>query len=445
MKLRWLIALGFSCVAVPSYAAEPAASGVPDPSIATSLPSNGDPRGIRASFARRGVTYGAKYVGEILSNLQGGFETGTIYDGQLGLYLDVDLAKFIGWPGLTFHAHGYQIHGEGITETKVGNFNALSTIEALPTTRLLELWFQQELLPGAMSVRFGQMAVDGEFLLVENAGNFVSATFGWPTIAAVNLPNGGSAYPLAASAVRLELAATESVTLRAAVFDDDPAGNCDTNPQICNPYGLEFRITDNPYLIGESEIHFGKSGSDWLPGVLKIGAWFDFGRFDDLRYGVDGLSLAHPSSGGEPRTNRGNYTFYAVVEQQLYQQPGSESGKGVSMFARMMGAPSDHNLVDLYVDGGLVMSGFITGRPDDSFGVAAAYAGVSDQAKGIDQDVLSFGSSALIRADEITLEASYLAQVVPGWTLQPDVQYVWNPSGSLPDAAVVGVRTSLSY
>ena len=39
-----------------------------------------------------------------------------------------------------------------------------------------------------------------------------------------------------------------------------------------------------------------------------------------------------------------------------------------------------------------------------------------------------------------------LAQIVPGWTVQPDLQYIWHPSGVAGrDAKVVGIRTMLKY
>ena len=53
------------------------------------------------------------------------------------------------------------------------------------------------------------------------------------------------------------------------------------------------------------------------------------------------------------------------------------------------------------------------------------------------------------------LELSYIAEVVPGFIVQPDFQYFWNPGGhvadpadplkAIPDAAVLGVRTTINY
>lgn len=425
--------------------------GSADPSIATSLPPHlADPGGVRSSLSERGITYGYNYIGEALSNRKGGIETGTIYDGRLELYADADLEKSLGLSGLSFHAHGYQIHGQGISVTKVGNFNALSGIEATATTRLLDIWLEQKLFGDTLSIRAGQMAVDTEFIFADSAAQFISASFGWPTITASNLPNGGSAYPLSAPGVRVEWKPTDQLGFRVAVFNDDPAGPCDTDPQVCNPHGLEFRTQDDPYVIGELEYRYNQYGRG-LPGMVKLGSWGDFGNFDDQRFDSTGLSLAEPGSSGVSRSYDDNYGFYAIIDQQIFAS--SDGTETVSAFARVMGAPSDRNLIDFYADGGLVFSGFIPGRPDDTFGVAAAIAGVSERARDLDRDTIAFGTSVPIRDDEILLEANYIAQIVPGWTFQPDFQYVWRPGGNVAgddgkprgDAAIIGARTTINY
>jgi porin len=424
--------------------------GTPDPSISSSISVIADPARLRSSLDDRGITFGLSYIGEVLSNRKGGLERGTIHDGRFELYIDADLEKSLGWRGLTFHAHGYDIHGEGITATKVGNLNALSGIEATATTRLLEIWFEQKLFNDALAIRLGQMAVDMEFILADSASQFISASFGWPTITASNLPNGGSAYPLSAPGVRVEWKASDQLVLRVGVFNDDPAGPCDTDPQVCNPHGLEFRIKDEPYVIGEVEYRYNKNGAH--PGMIKLGGWGDFGTFDDQRFDENGLSLASPASTGSAKRYDEDYGFYAIIDQRLY---ASTSGnKTVSAFARVMGAPSDRNLVDFYLDGGLVFAGFVPGRPKDSFGIAAAVAGISGRSSDLDRDAVAFGTTTPIRNDEVLMEINYIAEIIPGWTLQPDFQYAWSPGGNVPDetgtkplgdALIIGARTSISY
>ena len=45
---------------------------LPEPSIATSLPNNGDPAGYRKWLGQRGVVYGLEYTNDVLSNVRGG-------------------------------------------------------------------------------------------------------------------------------------------------------------------------------------------------------------------------------------------------------------------------------------------------------------------------------------------------------------------------------------
>jgi porin len=54
----------------------------------------------------------------------------------------------------------------------------------------------------------------------------------------------------------------------------------------------------------------------------------------------------------------------------------------------------------------------------------------------------------------VLIEATYAAQIAPGWTLQPNVQYVIRPNGgvdpndstrALRNATVFGVRSSLKF
>ena len=120
-----------------------ASPGIPEPSIAVNFPRDfGDPGGVRTALAGRGITYAINYIGEVLGNPVGGFVQGTRYDGRLEVALTVDMQKAIGWPGLTFFTNGYQIHGQSISALNLGVLMPVSFIEALPATRLFELWLR---------------------------------------------------------------------------------------------------------------------------------------------------------------------------------------------------------------------------------------------------------------------------------------------------------------
>jgi porin len=115
----------------------------------------------------------------------------------------------------------------------------------------------------------------------------------------------------------------------------------------------------------------------------------------------------------------------------------------------------DRNLINFYADGGLLYKGLVSRRPDDKIGIAAAFAGVSNNARGLDADVGFFSGNPgfPVRSSEMVIEMTYQAQLKPWWVLQPDLQYVINPGGGVlnPDgsarrnALVIGLRSFLNF
>ena len=104
---------------------------LPEPSIATSLPKNGDPAGFRKWLGDRGVVYGLEYTNDLLSNVRGGTRTGTINQGKLQGIVTVDFGKLAGWNGLSAFANFFHIHNTGrIRRDYVGGINTIAAIEA---------------------------------------------------------------------------------------------------------------------------------------------------------------------------------------------------------------------------------------------------------------------------------------------------------------------------
>ncbi len=72
-------------------------------------------------------------------------------------------------------------------------------------------------------MRIGQEGADDELMITQYGGLFVNSSFGLPSMAAVNLPSGGPAYPLATPFARLKFQANDNLSLIGAVFNGDPA------------------------------------------------------------------------------------------------------------------------------------------------------------------------------------------------------------------------------
>ncbi|PLZ00173.1 carbohydrate porin [Burkholderia sp. WAC0059] len=422
----------------------------------------GDMGGLRTWLGNYGVTIGLQETGEYLSNLSGGTRRGGAYDGLTEFSLGVDTQKAFGLPGGTFNVSGLQIHGSNLSEQNLDTLQSASGLEADDATRLWELWYQQSLLGGKVDVKVGQQSLDQEFMASQNAGVFMNATFGWSALPTVDLPDGGPAYPLSSLGVRLRAMPSDAITVLAGVFDDSPAGSGAGDPQQLDPSGTNFNLHDGALVIGEVQyaINPAPSGSSGpqptgLPGTYKLGFWYDSGRFTDPGFDSAGQSLANPAGTGVPGTYRGDYSVYAVADQMAWR-PSADSPRSINLFARLMGAPGDRNLVDLGMNAGVTMKAPFAGRDNDVAGLAVGYAQIGSHAQDLASaeaayDVPGYPS----RGAETVVEATYQYQITPWWQLQGDAQYVFHPGGGLPDPdnparrigneLVLGVRTSVAF
>lgn len=426
-----------------------------DPSIATGIPALAE---LKQAFLTHGVNFELSYIMDTFGNVSGGVKQGAVYDGVLYMLVDADLDKLAGLSGATFRVNAFQIQGGNLSGSYIYNYSAISSIEAQPTTRLVELWLEQKLFSDLASIRIGQLAADTEFFMSDFGALYVNGTFGWATLFGSNLPGAGPGYPLSTPGARLKLTPNDHVTLLAAIFNGDPAGTgFSGREQIADPNGINFRLSDPALLFGEAQYAYNQEKtSSGLAGKIKLGGWYHFGKFQDDHFGYDGLSLANPAGVGIPRVYQGDYTVYGVIDQMLWRLPGEDPKKGVAAFGRLAVSPGNRNLMSFYADGGVNFIGLLPQRPDDSFGLAAAYSQMAPSLIAFDRDAGFFaGLNLPVHNYELALELTYKAVIIPGWTIQPDLQYIVHPGGGeadpanlssrIPNAMVIGVRTSVTF
>ena len=327
-------------------------------------------------------------------------------------------------------------------------------------------------------MRVGQFTAAQEFFGSDNANLFVNSTFGWPVHAADDLPSGGPAFPEATPGARIEYTPNDNLTFRAAIFDGNPAGPGNGNPIQRDPFGLALRVNDSPFFIVEVEHATGQrqlgtsqnnsrqegdsasapvrqTSGTTLPGSVKLGAWLDTGTFADERFDAAGGLLA--VSGGPPLQHWGNYAIYGVVDQMLWRLPGG-TDQGLNVFLRATAAPSDRNLIDLYMDGGFTFKGPLASRSDDVIGIGFAFARISPQVAAYQNDVVAVTGTPMPARDfEAAIEPTYQWKLAKDWFIQPDLQYIIHPGGgilnplepgstaALPNALVIGLQTIVRF
>ncbi len=458
MLVRW-------SVSVPSMISATALLVVLIPGQAIADESNlwsrdllsGDWNGARSRLSEEGIDFSLDYTGEIFGDVSGGVERGTTYEDLFGFAVDADLKKLMGWNGGSAHMSLYQIDdgGRNIVDL-TGSISDPSNIDARPTTRLFTLWLEQR-LGDAGSVRVGQVAADDEFLISDTAAALIGGTFGWANILAVNLPGGGPAYPLATPGARLALEPTDDVSVLGAVFSGDPAGECGAmeNPQVCNKHGTTFSFSGGALIMGELQYQANGEGDASGPqSAYKLGGWYHTADFADQERGngTNGTIVSLAVDSNDPLEHAGNWGTYGVIDQVAWR--GAVSS--LTVFWRGSVVPADRNLVSWYMDGGFGITGPLPSRPDDMMTFGVAYSNISFDAAARDRATRRVtGSPYPIRDGETVFELTYRAQLAPWWSLQPDLQYMVNPGGSVPDpdnpgrtvanAFLIGLRTTVGF
>ena len=418
---------------------------------------SGDWDGARERLSKKGIDLGLTYRGEVFGNLAGGVERGATYEDLIHFRADANLEKILGWRGAIAHVSADQIDDGGRNiEDLVEALSDPSNIDALPTTRLYTLWVQQR-LGGAGSVRVGQIAADDEFLISTTASGLINNTFAWANFVDINLRSGGPAYPLPTPGARLKLEPTDKLTALAAVFSGNPAGSCgeDQDPQVCNRYGTTFSFTGGALFMGEVQYRpHPDEGNGTVQSAYKLGGFYHTGDFTDQARGNgnDGQIVSLAVDPSDPLELQGNWGVYAVVDQAVWRSGRSAA----AIFWRGGVVPADRNLVSWYVDGGFALAGPFRARPNDRLSFGVAYSNISNEAVTVDQIRRRIDDPTYpIRDGETAFELSYIAELAPWWTLQPDLQYIVHPGGDVPDpddpertvgnSVLIGLRTTVTF
>jgi len=458
----------------PDATAAQPASGAEEPGFFTGLfsPSRtyllGDMGGLRTALGVYGISLGLQETSEVLGNATGGVQRGAAYDGLTEMSLGLDTQKAFGWAGGIFNISALQIHGSNLSAENLLTLQTASGIEADPTTRLWELWYQQSFLNGITDLKVGQQSIDQEFMISQYSGLFINTMMGWPMLPSANLYAGGPAYPLSSLGVRLRAQPTPALTVLAGVFDDNPPGGpFDDDSQLRGreAAGAAFNLNTGALWIVElqyavnqpapGEMVASNAPPPGLPGTYKLGLWYDSGAFPDQQFDAQGISLASPASNGIPLMHKGNYSVYAVADQMVWR-PDLQGPRSLGVFARAMAAPPDRNLISFSANGGATLKDPLPGRDNDTSGIGFGVAKVSADAGALDQATAFFTQTNYpTRTVETFIEVTYQMQLAPWWQVQPDFQYVFRPGAGIPNPeqpnkligneAVFGLRTNVVF
>ncbi|HLB34462.1 MAG: hypothetical protein A3F67_05265 [Verrucomicrobia bacterium RIFCSPHIGHO2_12_FULL_41_10] len=424
-------------------------------SITSCLKGNcatGDWGSFRTKLEDKGIKLGVLSTSEVWTNTTGGLRTGSVYTGIEQLTTLIDFDQLLGWKGGSFYSCWSYLCGNEPSEYLTNNFLVISPIEGFSTLRNTALWFQQEILGDKISLCIGQLVADSEFIISHYGALFANSSFGFPPSIYTSIPNGGPNTPIGAPGARLQVKPIENFSWKAAIFQ------ANVYPQNINNHGFYWNLNPEQGYLYLTEAAY--KYNFLLPGQVKTGAWFDSGTFASMSNSNSSSSLW------------GNYGLYGIIDQMIYRKQNfkkktSENSKngtsssaqlkdpGLGIFGRAAFEPADRNLLSFYCDTGLNYKGLIPTRDKDTFGIALGYGQLSSTLINAQQGSNNYNANGNIAQPipgtglgyEMVLETTYVAQITPWLTIQPDLQYIIHPGGaqSLNNALILGIRTTLLF
>ena len=288
----------------------------------------------------------------------GGGHGGADVDGLFDVAFDFDLERITHglWQDASLHLNVLDIFGSSLTGRHVGDISGVSNLAGFNSFRLQELWIQQNLFRKRVSIRFGLLAADTEFFTSQASSLFLDGTFGAFTLVALNF-NDAPVYPVAAPAVRIDVAPVSFLDFKAAVFaPDEGAEN--------NFHGTDFSINggDGALVAFEASYLVNQSPNDrGLIGTYKVGTFIQQG--DYASFGSQAANALDPSKALHKGTN---IVGYAVADQELFKN-GQYT---VEAFARGGFGTPNYSFVHDYFDAGLNFIGFVPTRQLDVAGAS---------------------------------------------------------------------------
>ncbi|QCE35745.1 carbohydrate porin [Acetobacteraceae bacterium] len=442
--------------------------------------------GLRNFLDKFGIKIGAMDIEEVWGNPTGGTPSQADgspawggsgrgsgqtaeYNAATFLTMQVDLKKTLGPKMGTFNISGLQIRGRSISQDQLAVFNPISGIAADRSFRLFELWYEQPFFHNALDVRVGQMDLDTEFIISEYGGLYLNMNYGWPLAPSMNLYSGGPSYPLSSPGVRVRFRPSERFTFMFAASDDNPPGNqrnsfaiqdggdsADPSNQDlgASASGTKFNMGTGALLISEVQyaLTFGKSRGG-LPGVYKIGGYYDTAKYPSYYRNQQGEPLGNPNDRGDPNVPawlRGNWEVYGIIDQMVWRSRNNPY-QSVGLFFQGAGSQGDRNLISFSADAGINFKAPFHNRPNDTLGLGWGIGVVSSGERSFDRQ-----SGAMRQTTENMLELTYQAMLTPWLNLQPDFQYMFKPSAGVQDysaktfrrvgdEAVLGLHANIKF
>ena len=410
---------------------------------------SGDWGGARTELLDKGYDFSLEYVGEVGSNLDGGYNDDTTarYSDQFALGVKMDLEKILGWQDAEFKLAITERSGRNISNDRIGDPRAgtLSSSQEVwgrgQTWRLTQMWYKQGYFDNKLNVKIGRFGPGEDFNSFpcdfQNLAFCGSQVGNW-------VGNIWYNWPVSQWALRIKYNITPEVYAQVGVFEQNPS-------YLETGNGFKLSGSGTKGMILPVELVWTPKINN-LPGEYRLGYYYSTAKADDVYEDSNGQAAA--VSGASYKSHSSKHGAWIVAQQQLTSRNGSDA-RGLSIFANATVHDKDTNFVDNYQQIGLTYLGPFDARPKDDIGVGIARIHVNDDVRKNRRLVNDLNniedydnpSYLPIQDTEYNAEIYYGFHVTNWLTVRPNLQYIKHPGGvnQVDDALVAGLKVQSKF
>lgn len=333
------------------------------------------------------LSFEGSYTGDAASNFRGGIKTGSCFMGMVNARIRLDLKESPILNNTSIFLNAVNTHSGTLLSSLTGDLQISSNIEAENHTFLQELWIRKSIKK--LEITVGLQDLNVEFANSLYGGLFLNSSFGVLPVISGNIC--APVFPLTTPGITFKWNITDNVAWLNAVYDGCPAGFEE------NPYNTKwsFRKGDGQLYISELQYRLLNKNE---PASYKLGVF----ALNNTLEQTFGLEI--------PDTLRKkNFGAYLHLDHSIF----SNGNKNLGVFVQLGFSPSESSQNNCYLGVGTNYSGLFSKKGNDVAGLAVASARLN--------------SSGLF---ETSIEMTYRYTITEYFSIQPDLQYIINPSGT---------------
>lgn len=342
-------------------------------------------------------------------NVDGGIKSGYSTLGLFDFSVDYTPVANGFLKNTSFYAHLLKTGGHGASEKLIGDVQVASNIEGRVSRFVYEFYIKQTVKNFSFSL--GLHDLNTEFMASELAGEYINSSFGIFPAVSLNVPV--SIFPVTS------IGGIASYNTKSF---DIVTGFYNLNHDYIEED--EFNINNHLYekgFLGVLELRYRLYITNGLTGEYKIGGYYKDCHHNEGKDEYDECSKEK------------NHGAYFIADQMICALPKNYS---IGIFAQTGIAPSESNYVPDYYGAGISLKTLNKKLFPEFIGLAIGSVGLND---------FNEHNELMNTTRETAIELSIKKELFGRITLQPDIQYIMNPSGIYSNALLGILRLQIDF